>query len=182
MKKKPIVLIILSLFILALAAVAVLTALRLQQIGTEPVAPTAGRPSRAAAPVCTFTFTVAASPSPSPSVSPSPSPSGSPRVSPSPSPSARVSPSPSPLATCRSACTLDIDCAGSLICVNNLCVNPQCQTDTNCICDGSPRPSAPVGSAPPQVALPEAGVSWPTIGILSAGLVTVLLGVLALAL
>jgi len=88
---------------LVLGAIAVLTALRLQQL--SPVAPTAPQPQRAIegspVPACQLTFVLTlASPQPSPSASASPgsSPlaSASPGSSPQPSPSASASPQPSP--------------------------------------------------------------------------------------
>lgn len=91
-----------------LGVVAVITALKLREIGKEPVAPTAPEKPRAVEspppspeaevnPDCILAFNVEVeeSPSPSPAVSPSPSPS----PTPSPSPSPEVSPVPSPSPT-----------------------------------------------------------------------------------
>lgn len=98
----------------------------------------------------------------------------------SPSPS----PSPSPeLSSCGDSCNVDIDCAGSLICVNDKCVNPQCTSDSDCICSvgGPARTPTPTPETVEEVELPEAGISLPTLGLLAAGLTTLLLGALVLA-
>lgn len=112
------------------------------------------------------------SPSPSPSASPSPSPSAPPSETPTPTPT------PSPVPGCYESCVVDADCTGSLICSGGLCVNATCPSESDCLCN--------VGGPPPdeveEVQLPEAGISLPTIGLLSAGVVTMLLGVLALLL
>jgi len=113
--KKSWYLILVATATLALGAIAIVTAIRLYQIGEQPVAPTAptSRPraieteeeeeERTPTQACTLNFNVQAaetSPSPSPTLSPSPSPSSSPSpspsLSPSPTPSPRLSPSPSP--------------------------------------------------------------------------------------
>lgn len=188
--KKTILIIILLLGTVGLAVVAYLTATQLQKIGTTPIAPTAGEQAAAGQNPCVTTFTVTEAPQPSPSVSPSPSPSVSPSpsasVSPSPSASVRpsVSPSPSPeLSSCGDSCSVDIDCSGSLICVNDKCVNPQCTSDSDCICSvgGPARTPTPTPEETEEVELPEAGISLPTLGLLAAGLTTLILGTLALA-
>lgn len=190
--KKTILLTLLSLGIVGLAVVAVLTALQLQKIGTTPIAPTGGGEVAAAQNPCVTTFTVqetGASPSPSASVSPSPSASvsPSPSASVSPSPSASVSPSPSPsaeLAVCGDSCSVDIDCSGSMICVNSKCVNPQCTGDSDCVCGVGGPAKTPTPTPTPEeteeVELPEAGVTLPTLGLLAVGLTTLLLGALVL--
>ena len=180
--KKTILIILLSLGVVGLGVVAYLTATQLQKIGTQPIAPTAGEPAAAAQNSCVTTFTVAEapqpSPSPSPSVSPSPSASVRPSVSPSPSPS-----SSGELASCGDSCQVDIDCSGSLICVNDKCVNPQCTSDSDCVCSvgGPARTPTPTPEPAEEVALPEAGISLPTLGLLGAGLTTLILGALVLA-
>ncbi len=88
-----------------------------------------------------------AGPSPSPSPIPSPSPSPSP---PPPSPS----PSPSPLnCSCQEdSCCSDVgDCAGGIAnvaCINNRCVNNDCRSDIDCVCDPSPSPSPSLAPSP----------------------------------
>ena len=93
------------------------------------------------------------------------------------------SPSPSPaLSSCGGDCSVDIDCMGSLICVNDECVNPQCTSDSDCVCSvgGPARTPTPTPQETEEVELPEAGISLPTLGLLGAGLTTLILGAMVL--
>jgi hypothetical protein len=126
----------------ALAGIAIFTAIKLYQLGQE-VAPSPKPKERAEVvpevfqleDVCQLSFTV------SPSGSPSPSPS----ASPSPSPSA--SPSPGAPVCYQGECTTNPDnCPSGLDCQNingnNLCVNPSCRDESDCECaQASPSPS-----------------------------------------
>ena len=132
--KKKIVTIVIVIATIALAGVAVFTAIRLYQLREESVAPTAPTSEPAAAQTvssCTqlaFTLTVE-SPSPSPSGSESPSPTSSPTTGPTSSPT--DSPTSSPSST-----------------------------------------SSPTTTTEPS--LPEAGVSYPTIIGVGAGILVIL--------
>ena len=171
MSKQAVKITILSILVAGLAAVAVVTALQLRKLGTTPIAPTAQVPSLAAEKVCEVDLTVGATPTPT----------------------------PTPPASCQETCSSSADCSGSMVCVGNKCVNAACPSDTDCVCStptptptpsGSPTPTpiptvpgatpTPAPASVPQ--LPEAGITLPTWGILGAGGVSLLLGILAILL
>ncbi len=170
MKKKTIVLVLLTLVIVGLGTVALLTALKLQQ--KQPIAPTARVPSKAAAPICTLAFAVEASPTPTPT------------------------PTATPVPACQSSCTTTSNCPTNLVCSNEgKCINAACSSSLDCVCaTPTPTPTATPTGTPqgtttpglvtevPQPELPEAGVSWPTIGLFGAGGTSLLLGILTLLL
>lgn len=86
-----------------LAIIAVITAVRLYQIGKEPVAPTAPKPAPAVAPACQLTFNLTA-----------------------PTPTATSTPVPE----CWEPCTENADCPEDLVCDDvdgtDRCINPDC--------------------------------------------------------
>jgi hypothetical protein len=180
MENKKVITIIVLLTTIILAAIALFTAVKLYQIGQEPVAasPALKPKTKAAQPsgqvpfvaqeqpggVCELAFNVGISPSPSitPSPTPSESPSSTPSESPSPSPSEspEVSPSPTPSASpeyvCWSPCDSDSNCPSSLVCQNisgvYRCVNSSCPTESDCVCGAAPTPSPT--PTPSQTPLP----------------------------
>jgi len=188
--KKP--LIIGALIVTAvLAAIALITAFKLYELGLEKIIPTKEKEKEVfqEAPEeypCRISFIIEATPSASPSPSPS--------ASPSPSPSA--SPSPSPSYGCWDQCNYNSQCPSNLECleVNNVnrCVNPSCRQETDCTCSEitpspspSPTPYVPGESPPPEQPsqqlpqeLPEAGVLSPTLFFAIGGMILIGLGLL----
>lgn len=145
-----------ALLILALLIIAVITALKLQQIGTEPVAPSvpksqpkaqAAIPTPGPASACRKTFQIAQGPTltPTPTGTLSPTPTGTltPTLTPTGTPGSTATNTPGPTST------------------------PGGPTST-------PTPIPTVA----QQALPEAGGFGPTLGAAVAGLGAVILGIL----
>jgi prepilin-type N-terminal cleavage/methylation domain-containing protein len=60
-----------------------------------------------------------------------------------PTPAPTATPAPTPPPNCNSACSTTLGCALSsgFSCFNNLCRDPSCPDQTNCICTGTPTPS-----------------------------------------
>lgn len=115
-----------------LAIIAVVTAVRLYQVGKEPVAPTAPKPAPAVAPQCQLTFTLA---TPTPTTA-TPTPEET----------------PTPIPECWEECTDDTDCPGGLVCDDvdgtDLCINPECEIEEQeetCVC---PEPTATPTESP----------------------------------
>lgn len=155
--KKKIIIIPLLLAILILGAVAILTSMKLKKIGTEPVAPTARVPSRAASEdVCTVSLTIPGQSCSNGCNATEDCAEGLECVgdkcvnpectqetdcvcalaspSPSPAPSPSPSPSPSPLGTCQRSCTVNQNCVAGLVCAAGMCANPGCLNDADCVC------------------------------------------------
>src|SRR3989338_5132549 len=144
------------LLVLALLIIAVITALRLQQIGTEPVAPSvpksqpkaqAAIPTPGADSACRKTFQIAQGPTltPTPTGTLTPTPTGTL----TPTPTGTLTPTLTPTGT------------------------PQ---PTNTPVPGTPGPTAiPTVT---QQALPKAGGIGQTIGVIAAGLGAIILGIL----
>lgn len=96
---------------------------------------------------------------------------------------ASVSPSPTPPPQCGKTCTSSSQCPSSMSCyissgqTTGVCRNPSCQTDSDCICQGSPVLSvspSPTPSVTPKV--PVAGTSWPTIFMVVGGMALLIIG------
>ena len=172
--KKPLIIGVL-IVTAVLAAIALITAFKLYQLGLEKIIPKKEREIFQEAPeeyLCRINFIVEATPSASPSPSPSP-----------------ISPSYG----CWDQCNYNYQCLSNLECleVNNVnrCVNPSCREETDCVCSEylpSPSPS-PVTyvpgespSSPQQLPqeLPEAGVLSPTLFFAIGGLLLIGLGLL----
>lgn len=184
--KKNWQLVLIVLVTIILGTIAVVTAIRLAQIGQEPIAPTAPTSKPEAAflgreptEACTLSFNVSTEESPSPSPS--------------------ESPSPSPVPECYEECIDDEDCPQdyedvTLVCQDidgvNLCVNDECPEEEDCLCpeeespspspseEESPSPSLETAAASPspKVELPEAGIISPTIIATLGGIILVLIG------
>lgn len=143
---------IISVVTFVLAGIAIFTALKLYQLGQQPVAPNVpGSKPQAhdlTNPSCNaFTFAIA---------TPTPTPTPTPTVTPTPTPSPTPSPSPSPVPQCSSSCSVDSDCPSSMTCYVGVCRNPSCNTETSCICatptptpteTPTPTPTSPTGPA-----------------------------------
>ncbi len=50
------------------------------------------------------------------------------------SPVTEITPTTAPPASCSQACTTNADCSGGLSCINGMCLNAACSTETDCIC------------------------------------------------
>ncbi len=63
-------------------------------------------------------------------------------------------PTPTPTAppvSCNNSCNAESDCGGNNDCIGNVCRNPQCDTETDCTCNGSsptPTPTATPTASP----------------------------------
>lgn len=168
---------IIILATLVLAGIAIFTAIRLYQLRSQPVAPnvpTSFPKAAEIAPKCSLSFTLAmatASPTGSPTSSPTGSPTASPTGSPTASPTGTPAPTPN---SCGGTCGSNFNCASNLICYQGFCRNPSCTASTNCVCSGTPGPTA----TPPT--LPQSGTDWPTMVGAGIGIFTIL-GALLLA-
>lgn len=146
-----------GLITVVLAVVAIGTAWKLYQAGTEPVAPTAPasvpkaqeEPTATPTPEdpCVLEFSV-------PSVTPTPTPTGEPTGTPTPTPEPTATPTPGPTATPTPG-----------------------PTATPTPTSPPPPPGTTPTPTPTPVELPEAGVSLPTIGALLGGLLLVALAI-----
>lgn len=169
-----------------LAIIAVVTAVRLQQVGTEPVAPSvpkskpkaAGEPTLPPAPTpgadsqCKIAWVVP-SPTPGPSATPTPTPTPGPSSTPTPT----LTPTPGPSATPTPTETPGPTATNT----------PQ---PTNTPVPGTPgQPTntpVPLAQGPtsvptiPQQNLPQAGGIGQTIGLIVSGLGVIILGLLLL--
>jgi len=120
--------VIILLFTVILAGVAIFTALRLYQLRSQPVAPNVPSsipraqevsPSPTTSGACSLSFTVHL-------------------VSPSPTPT--PTPTPTPIPQCNDTCTTSANCPSSLTCfigsgaTSGHCRNTQCSSEVGCIC------------------------------------------------
>lgn len=135
-----------------LAGVAIFTALRLYQLRTQPVAPTAPKRPRAAAPVAcqqlAFNITT---PSPSPTGAITPTPTGTPAPTSSPTPTETPGASPTPTAT---------------LTPTTIAQATATPTQSGGIAAASPGPGGET--------LPDAGTSYITLLSLFAGLLVII--------
>ena len=172
--------VVILLFTVILAGVAIFTALRLYQLRQQPVAPNvpssiprAQEVTPPPAGACTLSFTLS-------STSPSPTPTTTPTGSPTETPTATPTGTPGPSATpnsCGGTCGSNFNCNGGLYCYQGFCRNPSCPTQSNCTCSGTSAPT-PTPTAP---SLPASGTDWPTIVGAGVG-IFVIIGSLLLAL
>lgn len=121
-------LVFLAVFTILLGAVAIFTAMRLYQLRSQPVAPTAPVPAPAAGPACQMSFIV-----PTPIPTSTPSPGG-----------------------CGDRCEMNDDCNTQYICYSDgHCRNPSCPSDPDCVCPGpSPTPTPTPTVAPTPIPTP----------------------------
>ncbi len=101
-----------------------------------------------------------------------------PTDTPTPTPTPTSSATPTPTGTpnsCGGTCESNFNCGSELVCYNGMCRNPSCTAESDCVCNGTPAPTA----TPPT--LPQSGTDWPTM--VGAGLgILVILGSILLAL
>lgn len=151
-----------ALLILALLIIAVITALKLQQIGTEPVVPSvpksqpkaqAAIPTPGPASACRKTWTIAQGPTLTPTPTPTPTPTGT--LTPTPTGTLTPTPTSTPTPTLTPTGTPG-------------------PTSTPGGPTAAPTPIPTVA----QQALPQAGSVGQTIGVIAAGLGAVILGIL----
>lgn len=155
-------LILIGLATLILGIIAVVTAIKLYQIGRKPVAPTAPEKAPAVTEVveeerepseaCTLAFSIAA-PSPTPTTTPGPTSTPTPTSTPGPTATPTPSPTPGPTATPTPAPT----------------------TTPTPGPTATPTPTLAPGvtptATPTPVELPEAGFVLPTFGVVLGGLI-----------
>ncbi len=152
-----------GLITVVLAVVAIGTAWKLYQAGSEPVAPTApasvpkAQEEPTATPVpeepCVLEFEV-------PSGTPTPTPTGEPTGTPTPTPEPTGTPTPGPTATPTPIPTS---------------IPGPTSTPTP---TPTPKPGVTVTPTPTPVELIEAGIFLPTIGVLLGGLLLIVLSVI----
>lgn len=136
--KKNWLLILITLATVCLGVIAVITAIRLNSLGTEPVSPMVPKPAPAIEPSptpgtpCTLNFCV---PTPTPTrgtLTPTPT---TPTVTTTPQPT------PTPITSCYNVCSSDSDCRSGLTCQqvrgvgDKKCLTPQCETESDCVCN-----------------------------------------------
>ena len=127
---------------------------------------------------CTLSFNVlsaVATPTPAPTVTGTPpaTPTPNPSTTPTPTtplllPTSTPTPIPSPV-SCNDACTTNADCANGLTCSAGRCRNPQCTTQSNCVC-------AVPTVAPTQPPLQQAGSTTGTWLLAIGGAMILLVG------
>lgn len=64
-----------------------------------------------------------------------------------PVPTSTPTPTPVTVATCNEACTVNTDCGTGLVCLDNVCRNPSCSEEADCLCEEIavvPTPKIPV--------------------------------------
>lgn len=157
------------LLVLALLIIAVMTALRLQQIGTEPVVPSvpksqpraqAAIPTPGADSACRKTWTIALAPTLTPTPTSTPTPTGTL----TPTPIGTLTPTPTSTPTLTPTGTLQPTSTGTIIPTNTSA--PLVQGPTA------------IPTVAQQQALPQAGGIGQTLGVIVAGLGAVILGIL----
>lgn len=168
--------IVLATFVLA--GVAIFTAIRLYQLRQQPVAPNvpSSIPKAAEVTSCTLSFTLNVEETATPSGTPTATPSGTPVASPPESAGPSATPN-----TCGGTCGSNSNCQSSYVCYQGFCRNPSCTGDTDCVCNGTPGPTASGSATPAVPTLPQSGTDWPTLVGAGVGIFTIL-GALLLAL
>ena len=196
--------IIIIVVTLILAGVAIFTAIRLYQLGQQPVAPNVPS-SQPKAVECTnnnecpagqncvgggcqlqnITTKTTCDLSFALTTSATATPTAPPEVTAAPTVTATPIAPPGAPNACGGTCGSNINCGSGLYCNTTvgLCRNPACPNQTDCNCPGStnaPTPtSTSVAAAAPS--LPSSGTDWPSIVGISIGILTIL-GSLILAL
>ena len=185
--KKNLGLILVFIATIILAAIAVITAIKLYQVGQKPVAPTAPESKpKAVEPtenpvVCQLTFNIS-----TPTATPTETPTTTPTATPTPTPTPTPTSTPSP--ECYENCETDSACPGDLVCSDNKCVNPECPEEEDCTCPTPTKTPTPTptqiteGSTPEPtaipIAVPKAGVISPTLLSALGGAILLLIGLL----
>lgn len=148
--KKNWLLILITLATVSLGVVAVITAIRLNSLGTKPVSPTVPKPAPALEPSptpgspCAINFCIT-SPTPTTTgvVTPTITPTGKVTVTPTPTGAVTTTsqPTPTPITSCYNGCSSDSDCRSGLTCQqvrgvgDKKCLNSACETESDCVCN-----------------------------------------------
>ena len=168
--------VIILVFTVILAGVAIFTALRLYQLKSQPVAPNvpSSIPRAAENNTCTLSFTLSTSPTVTPPGSPTESPTTTPTITPTVTPGPSGTPN-----SCGGTCGSNTNCGSGLYCNTSVgfCRNASCPNQADCNCPGTSAPT-PTPTAP---SLPKSGTDWPTVVGAGVG-VFVVIGSLLLAL
>lgn len=179
--------IIILIITFILAGVAIFTAIRLYQLRTQPVAPNvpSSKPKAQEAPVntCSLSFTLATSTATATATSTATSTATATSTSTSTATATSTSTATAKATpnSCGGTCGSNANCQNSLICViangatSGFCRNQACQSETDCVCNGTPAPTAS------QPSLPNSGTEWPTLFGMGLGIL-VIIGSLLLAL
>lgn len=160
--------ILIIIFTVILAGIAIFTAFRLYQLRQEAVAPNVPssypKAESVSTPIaCTvLSFTIG---SPEPSPTESPIPSGSPTENPTPT-QTPVAGEPN---SCGGTCGSNSNCASGFFCYDGYCRNPSCPSEADCNCPAGATPT----STPVQESMPQSGTNWPTIVSILLGIITV---------
>lgn len=148
--KKNWLLILITLATIGLGVIAIITAIRLNSLGTKPVAPTAPKPAPALEPSptpgtpCTLNFCITeTTPTPTTTVVVTTTPTPTGRVTVTPTPTGAVTttpqPTPTPITSCYNECLSSSDCRSGLICQQisgvKRCLNTKCETESDCVCN-----------------------------------------------
>ena len=148
--KKNWQLVLIGLGTVVLGVVAVVTAVKLYQTSQEPIAPTAPLPVPAAEPTqtlvpagesspCSLSFCIQGegTPTPTPTITVTPTPTPTGTIT--PTPTGTITPTPTPIPDCWELCSDGSDCQGDLTCQLTdgvkRCVNPQCDSESDCVCN-----------------------------------------------
>jgi len=156
--KKYWYLFLVALFTLGLGAMVYITS---QQLATtKEVAPTVPQAEpQAVEPACKLAFAIDLGTTPTPTPTPTPGSTNTPTPTPTLTPTTTqivyvnptLTPTPVQQVGCNSACAINTDCSGGLVCVDGFCRNPSCTGEVSCVCPVAvvqPTPKTPVSGGP----------------------------------
>lgn len=167
--------IIVIIFTLILAGIAIFTAVRLYQLRNQAVAPNvpSSKPKAQVVPLantCTLSFTLGATASPTATATATATATGSPTASPT------ITPGGTPN-SCNGSCGSNLNCQSNYVCYQGFCRNPSCTTSASCTCSGATAtPATGTGTAvgTPAPSLPNSGTAWPTLVGVGLGILVIL--------
>jgi hypothetical protein len=169
--------VIILIFTVVLAGIAIFTAVRLYQLRQQAVAPNvpssiphAQEATTAPTSACSLSFTIESTSTGTPTATPTgtstatPNPSGTPN-------------------SCNGTCGSDSNCQSDKTCYQGFCRNPSCPSQESCACPGTATPASKLSSTPTATpaSLPKSGTVWPTF--MGAGIgILIIFGSILLAL